>query len=125
MISFRFNDRNSDDFGILIEESNHRSKAKKNIEFISIPGRTGDLIVCDGSRENLTITLSCHMEFDNNKIYMLDLLDEWLNAEDGYKVLEFNDGMKFNAVFIGELSLPDDSFWYSDFELQFSAYEIE
>lgn len=126
MITFTFNGVSSETFNILVLESNHNTKPSKRIEFIEVPGRTGDLIIYDNSRENLEINIQCHIELDakQNKRILLDDLDAWLNGEDGYRDLIFNNGKTFKAVFIGELYLPDTDFFYTDFELKFSAYEV-
>lgn len=124
VISFIFNDISSDDFGILVEESNHNIKQAKRIEFITVPGRTGDLIIYDNSRQNVELKLVCSMDITKNKADLLEEMDEWLNGSDGYKYLVFNNGRVFKAVFTGELYLPDTHFTYTDFELTFSAYEV-
>lgn len=126
MITFTFNGISSEIFNILVLESNHNTKPSKRIEFIEVPGRTGNLMIYDNSRENLEINIQCHVELDGNqnKGALLDDLDTWLNGEDGYLDLIFNNGKAFKAVFIGELYLPDTDFFYTDFELKFSAYEV-
>lgn len=126
MITFTFNGISSEIFNILVLESNHNTKPSKRIEFIEVPGRTGNLMIYDNSRENLEINIQCHVELDrnHNKGVLLDELDTWLNGEDGYLDLIFNNGKVFKAVFIGELYLPDTDFFYTDFELKFSAYEV-
>lgn len=124
MLSFTFNGITSDSFNILIEESNIYTKAKKRIEFIEVPGRTGDLIVYDNSRENITIVLNCHIEVELiDKPKLLNDLDNWLNGHEGYKELIFNNGISYKAVFIGELNLPTTESFYTDFELEFSCYQ--
>ena len=128
MIYFSFNGKCSTEFDILVEESNHYTKAEKRIEFIEVPGRTGDLIIYDNSRKNITIEITCSMDI-TNKQAQINEIDKWLNAHSGYKELIFygEDGIqkaKFQAVFIGELVLPDTHISYSDFTLEFSAYEV-
>ena len=123
MLSFTFNGISSENFGILVEDSNIYTKCQKRIEFIEVPGRTGDLIVYDNSRKNINLTLTCHIEINiEEKANLLNRIDEWLNGHEGYKDLVFTNGLQFKAVFIGELSLPTTENFYTDFELVFSAY---
>ena len=124
MLSFTFNGISSESFNILIEDSNIYSKGKKRIEFIQVPGRTGDLIIYDNSRKNITIELECSIEVDlKDKPQLLKDLDDWLNGPEGYKDLIFNNGIKYKGVFIGELNLPTTESFYTDFKLEFSCYQ--
>ena len=57
---FTFNGTSSERYGLKVKNSNHLSRPAKKIESISVPGRTGNLIIDDGSKENLVILiLSC------------------------------------------------------------------
>ena len=85
MLAFTFNGVSSEDFGIIIEDSNIYTKARKKIEFIEVPGRTGDLIIYDNSRSNINLVLTCHIEVElADKPNLLTQLDEWLNGHEGY-----------------------------------------
>lgn len=124
MLAFTFNGVSSEEFGIIIEDSNIYTKARKRIEFIEVPGRTGDLIIYDNSRSNINLVLTCHIEVElADKPNLLAQLDEWLNGHEGYKDLIFNNGIKHKAVFTGELNLPTTESFYTDFELEFSCYQ--
>lgn len=124
MLSFTFNGISSEIFGILIEDSNIYTKGQRKIEFIEVPGRTGDLVIYDNSRKNITLVLSCHIEVElSKKPMLLDHLDKWLNGHTGYKDLIFNNGIKYKAIFTGELTLPTTENFYTDFELEFSCYQ--
>lgn len=124
MLSFTFNGVSSETFNILIEEHNIYTKGQKRIEFIEVPGRTGNLIIYDNSRRNIDLILTCHIEVEiEDKVALLNQLDNWLNGHEGYKDLVFSNGLTFKAVFTGELSLPTTEEFYTDFELQFSAYQ--
>lgn len=123
---FIFDGKSSDDFGILVEDHDFWKIPKKRFEFVQVPGRTGDLIIHDGSRENFTITFKCHVEVESkDKALLLDQLDEWLNSPNQYRNLSiFIDGKDCKylmAVFVGEISLPNTDYFYSDFELEFNC----
>lgn len=123
---FSFNERTSDEFGILVEDHDSWKSPKRRLEFVQVPGRTGDLIIDDGSRENFTVVFQCHIEVDSeDKGLLLDELDEWLNGPTGYKdLIIFIDGKQrktLKAIFTGEISLPNTDYFYSDFELEFNC----
>ena len=123
---FSFNGITSEEFNILVEDHDSWKLPKKRLEFIQVPGRTGDLIIDDGSRENFTVIFQCHVEVDSeDKTSLLTELDEWLNGPTGYQeLLIFIDGQprkSLNAIFVGELSLPNTDYFYSDFELEFNC----
>ena len=50
---FTFNGTSSERYGLKVKNSNHLSRPAKKIESISVPGRTGNLIIDDGSRLHL------------------------------------------------------------------------
>ena len=49
---FTFNGVNSQQYGLKVKQSNHLTRPAKKIESIEIPGRTGNLIIDDGSKKN-------------------------------------------------------------------------
>ena len=123
---FSFDNRTSDGFGILVEDHDSWKVPKRRLEFIQVPGRTGDLIIDDGSRENFTIVFKCHVEVESkDKASLLDELDSWLNGSTEYKdLIIYIDGQPrktFKAIFTGEISLPNTDYFYSDFELEFNC----
>ena len=123
---FEFDAISSEEFGILVEDHDFWRVPKRRMEFVQVPGRTGDLIIQDGSRENFTVTFKCHVEVDSkDKAKLLQDLDEWLNGPNGYRPLNIIIDGKFcsyfMAIFVGEISLPNTDYFYSDFELEFNC----
>lgn len=108
-----------------VKKSNHLDKSKKRREFIEIPGRTGDLIIEDGSFENLNITLECYIESPADKTIkeISDELDSWLNEPIGYQDLIFNDGSSYKAVCISGIAFESNFREIQDINLIFSAYK--
>lgn len=96
---FRYKDKETSDLGIMITSTNHLDRFKKRKEFIPVPGRTGDLVIIDGSYDNLNLEITCVIEDDYNIYDKLDYIEKWLEIND-YSLLEFSDGTKFNAIFI-------------------------
>lgn len=108
-----------------VKKSNHLDKSKKRREFIEVPGRTGDLIIEDGSCENLKITLECYIDILDDKSVkeISDEFDDWLNKPIGYQKLIFNDGCVYRAVCISEISFESNFKKIQDINLMFSAYK--
>lgn len=96
---FIFNNNQSDDLGIIITSSNHLDRFKKRREFIQVPGRTGDLVLDDGSYENLELEITCVIEDEDNIDERLDHIEDWLKTND-YSLLEFDDGVRFSAIYM-------------------------
>lgn len=123
---FSFDGKTSEEFGILVEDHDFWKLPKRRIEFIQVPGRTGDLIIDDGSRENFTVIFQCHIEIEpEDKTMLLYELDEWLNGPKGYRdlIIFIDDEYQksLDAVFVGEITLPNTEYFYSDFELEFNC----
>ena len=64
---FTFNNISSETFGLKVKSTNHLSLPAKKIESIEIPGRTGNLIIDDGSRRNLSIEVVCYLDCRDNE----------------------------------------------------------
>lgn len=96
---FIYNNNQSDDLGIIITSSNHLDRFKKRREFIQVPGRTGDLVLDDGSYENLELEITCVIEDEDNIDERLDHIEDWLKTND-YSSLEFDDGVRFSAIYM-------------------------
>ena len=126
MKEFTFNGVSSRNFNLKVKKSNHLSKAKKRIELIEIPGRTGDLIVSDGSRENLNLEIVVYLDArDLNTKEYSDRIDEWLNGHEGYKPIVFDDGTELDAVFIGQIDFENIVKNFEEIVLLFSAKPSE
>ena len=59
---FTINNKTNKDFNFKVKSSNHLTKSSKKLEFISIPGRTGDLIIDDNSRENFNLIIEGYID---------------------------------------------------------------
>lgn len=123
---FSFNNESNDVFKLIVKKSNHLAKGKKRIELIHVPGRTGDLIVSDGSRENLNIEIQCYLDAVNDTLVnYINKIDEWLNDHEGYKPLVFHDGTKFLAVFTGQICTEKICDSLGELTLNFSAIPFD
>lgn len=97
---FRFKNHESLDFNIKVLSSNHRDCIKKRIERIQVPGRTGDLLLHDGSKENLDLNIKCLISLNNfpDLLELEEAIYKWLDSSN-YETIEFKDGTILKAFF--------------------------
>ena len=121
---FTINNKTNKDFNFKVKASNHLIKPKKKIEFISVPGRTGDLIIDEGARENFTLIIEGYIDArETNLKTLCDNLDNWLNSTTGYQTITFDDGTILKAVLISESDPNEIVKNFSELSLEFSAYK--
>ena len=58
---FEYNGKDSRDFGLYIKDKSSFDKPERNIEFVSIPGRDGDLIIDNGGYKNVKLKYSLRL----------------------------------------------------------------
>ena len=61
---FEYNGKDSRDFGLYIKDKSSFDKPERNIEFVSIPGRDGDLIIDNGGYKNVKLKYSLRLIVD-------------------------------------------------------------
>ena len=121
---FTINNKTNKDFNFKVKASNHLIKPKKKLEFISIPGRTGDLILDEGARENFNLVIEGYIDArESNLKTLCDNLDDWLNSTTGYQTIIFDDGTILKAVLISEIDPNEIVKNFSELSLEFSAYK--
>ena len=126
-MEFILNGKSNKDFNLKIKNSNHLLKPKKKLELISIPGRTGDLIIDEGVRENFTLIIDLYLDIRNDcRQFSIkefcDEIDMWLNNTKGYQTMEFDDGTVLKVIFIGEINPQYKVRNVRELTLEFSAY---
>ena len=121
---FTINNKTNKDFNFKVKSSNHLLKPKKRLEFISIPGRTGDLILDDNSRENFNLVIEGYIDGRKTNLKILtEQLDSWLNSTTGYQSIAFDDGTVLKAVLISEIDPIEIVKNFGELTLEFSAYK--
>ena len=121
---FTINGKTNKDFNFKVKSSNHLTKSKKKLEFISIPGRTGDLILDEGARENFNLVIEGYIDArESNLKTLCDNLDNWLNSTTGYQTITFDDGTILKAVLISEIDPNEIVKNFGELSLEFSAYK--
>ena len=121
---FTINNKTNKDFNFKVKSSNHLIKPRKKLEFISIPGRTGDLILDEGARENFNLVIEGYIDArETNLKTLCDNLDNWLNGVTGYQIITFDDGTVLKAVLISEVDPVEVVKNFGELSLEFSAYK--
>ena len=121
---FTINNKTNKDFNFKVKTSNHLTKSSKKLEFISVPGRTGDLIIDEGARENFNLTIEGYIDArESNLKTLCDSLDNWLNSTAGYQTITFDDGTVLKAVLISEINIVEVVKNFGELSLEFSAYK--
>ena len=120
---FTINNKTNKDFNFKVKSSNHLLRPRKRLEFISIPGRTGDLILDDNSRENFNLVIEGYIDGRKSNLKALtEQLDLWLNSSRGYQSITFDDGTVLKAVLISEIDINEVVKNFGELTLEFSAY---
>ena len=121
---FTINNKTNKDFNFKVKSSNHLLRPRKRLEFISIPGRTGDLILDDNSRENFNLIIEGYVDGRKTNLKILtEQLDSWLNSTTGYQSITFDDGTVLKAVLISEIDVNEIVKNFGELTLEFSAYK--
>ena len=121
---FTINNKTNKDFNFKVKSSNHLLSPRKRLEFISIPGRTGDLILDDNSRENFNLIIEGYIDGRKTNLKILtEQLDSWLNSATGYQNIAFDDGTVLKAVLISEIDVNEIVKNFGELTLEFSAYK--
>ena len=121
---FTINNKTNKDFNFKVKASNHLLRPKKRLEFISVPGRTGDLILDEGARENFTLIIEGYIDArETNLKTLCDNLDNWLNSTTGYQIITFDDGTVLKAVLISEIDTVEVVKNFGELTLEFTAYK--
>lgn len=115
---FYWKNISSDEMGIIVSKSPSISKGKRNIEKISIPGRSGFLTFDHGTYESFIISMECHF---NKGVTSQDELLSWL---DGFGKLSFDNVRQWDAVIVNSISLEKVIGLYRSFLIQFECQPI-
>lgn len=83
---FVFNGRKSSDFNVWCSGDGLYRLPDRDVEYIAVPGRNGDLAVDNGRWKNVSVTYSCFIPKNFRECYA-DLVS-WLASQKGYGRLE-------------------------------------
>jgi len=105
------------DKGIIVEKKPTITKAKKNIDIYTIPGRNGFLSIDNGTYEQFTLSLECHL---NPNLTSIDKIKEFL---DGYGTLSIDEEREYTAIIDNSISF-DQVVRFKKFLVQFLVNPI-
>lgn len=83
---FTFDGVPSTNYGVLVQNKNTYDAAERDITMQAIPGRSGDLIIDNDRRKNITIEYDCAL-ISSNVSSVLENVRKWLSIPRGYKEL--------------------------------------
>lgn len=99
---FYFDGEDSRDYGIWMTSQIQVEGAKPNVETVTVPGRSGDLLIYDGSYGNVSFTASCFVTDTRNASAQDNLTEavRWLTKTNGYRRLQLpgEDGYRMAYV---------------------------
>lgn len=96
--AFQFNGKSSSEFGVFISGSGIYDAPERDVEFMSIPGRNGDLIIDNGRFKNIEITYPAFIpdkftdKWDAFKAHMLKS-PTYQRLEDTYDYTHYRMGI--------------------------------
>ena len=124
---FVFNDVSSRTYNLKCKEINHLSFGAKSYETIKIPGRTGNLLIDDGSYENKEVPVIAYLDLRNKtglqKKEAINGIKTWLIGHTGYKTLTFDDGISYQAI-VSSVDVKELFNDYLQFEINFECVEV-
>lgn len=111
---FHFKGKDSRDFGILISAAPEKVRAERRVEQVTIPGRSGELTMDEGTYAPYVISVECSTRGNEN----LDEILAWLNGAGGLILCTEPDKV-FRASIYNKISVADMIYLYNSFLLQF------
>lgn len=87
---FRFDGKDSRDYGIYLTEQIQVDGATPDIETVSVPGRNGALLIDNGGWSNVSLSLSCFVKDEKGRSAQAALteISKWLTGGKSYRRLE-------------------------------------
>ena len=124
--NFTFNGVSSTTHKLKCKEINHFTFSSKSYESIKVPGRTGNLLVDDGSYENKVIPVTAYLDLRTveNKITVVNYIKKWLIGHVGYNTLTFDDTVEYQAIVNGEVTFSELFNNYYEIEINFECVEV-
>lgn len=125
--NFTFNGITSASKNLKCKDISHLSFATKSYESIKIPGRTGNLIIDDGSYENKSVEVVAYLDLRGKtatqKKTAINDIKTWLIGPKGYKVLKFDDTIQYQAI-CKAVDISEAFNDYLEISISFEAVEV-
>lgn len=107
---FKYKGISSADMGIIITQSPNIESAERDEEYISVPGKSGDVINDNGRFKNITVSYEAALLSDDRPLdLMARKIKAWLQGETGYfKLTDTYDPNYFRmAAYSGSIDIED------------------
>lgn len=89
---FEFRGKKSSDFGLIIKEGRSIKSSERSVDFINIPGRSGDLLSDNNRFTNYDDTYDCALLSNANVEQSAYAVRTWLQGQPGYgKLIDYNE----------------------------------
>ena len=85
-----FDGKSSDNYGIVVEVLPDYSSAEKNVEFVDVPGRNGQIAIDNGTYKTVErkYNIACGKDAPNEFKSSAKAISQWLNRGIGFCRLE-------------------------------------
>ena len=125
--NFTFNGITSTSKNLKCKDISHLSFSVKSYESIKIPGRTGNLIIDDGSYENKSVEVVAYLDLRGKtaaqKKTAINGIKTWLIGPKGYKTLVFDDTIEYKAI-CKAVDISEAFNDYLEISISFEAVEV-
>ncbi len=111
---FIFKGQDSRDYGILLSSVPEKVRAERRVDYVTIPGRSGELTVDEGAYKPYVLSLECGTRGSDK----LDEIVTWLNGA-GDLILSTEPEKRLQASIYNKISIADMIYLYNSFLLQF------
>lgn len=116
---------NSLEFSLYIKSKGTYNTPVRDMDFISVPGRNGDLIQDNGRYNNVPIPYDLALVKKDNRQFneLVDSIKEWLAIGGGYNVLwdSYNPRYFRYAAVEGAIDVAEELTNYGEFSLSFNC----
>ena len=102
---FSFNNQSSADFGLYVAQKDIYSAPSYDQQFVSVPGRNGDVVIDNGRYNNVDISYTCYCKNLSANIGNIKL---WLCQPGYFKLTDTYDPLYFRyAAFASKLKIDE------------------
>ena len=145
---FTFNNISCKTYGLKCKEISHLSFAAKSYESIKVPGRTGNLLIDDGSYQNKEVFVEAYLDmrqipierpiidydltdtnnpipiYGENREDRIAAIKQWLIGHVGYKELTFDDKFTYQAIVKDTVQLEEVFTDFYSVAITFECVEV-
>ena len=121
---FVYGGTSSASFNFIIMDNDNLNGFENDFELVSIPGRSGDLIINNNRKLNKEININAKADLNGlgeAEVVSRDILN-WLCGEVEYKTLTFSDDLTtYEAIVLGKVIIFEEVEGMLDIKFKFSC----